>query len=54
MRKKSVRTWSIRKETQNLGYLGKYWSNMTNFLEPFFLNKMRWIKPKNHITLLSL
>ncbi len=38
------------KDTQEWGYLIKYWSNMN----PFFLYKMRWIKPKNHFTLMSL
>jgi hypothetical protein len=32
----------------------KYKNNMKNILDPYFLYKMGWIKPKKHFTLLSL
>jgi hypothetical protein len=41
-----MRTWRECQEIQNWGYHSYLWSDMKNILDPYFLRKMGWIKPK--------
>ncbi len=45
----SLHIWRMR-----IAHIGKKWPNMKQIVDPFFLYQLGWIKPKNHVMLLSL